>query len=317
MSDESLNRFDRIVAILIQLQSKRIVKAQELADRFNVSLRTVYRDVRTLEASGVPIISEAGVGYSIMDGYRLPPVMFTREEAASFLTAEKLMKGFTDKSLEASYETAMIKIRSVLRGAEKDMVETLDNQIQIRRSNRLFNEKIPNVLEVTMHAIADRRQVELDYEGYDKDKRTQRVIEPIGLFHENNHWYVSAYCCLRDDYRHFRADRILGLKALAATFSKEHGPATMQLSQWEPSSTVQVRLRMPERVARYVRMERKYYGFREESLDGEEVEMIFDAPESCEGIARWFLMFADHARIIEPQQMKDRVKSILDAIQVN
>src|SRR5690606_10008011 len=76
MGNNTVNRFDRIVAILVQLQSKRIVKAQELADRFEVSLRTIYRDIRTLEASGVPIISEAGIGYSIMEGYRLPPVMF-------------------------------------------------------------------------------------------------------------------------------------------------------------------------------------------------------------------------------------------------
>jgi biotin operon repressor len=85
--DETPKRFDRIVAILIQLQSKKIVKAQELADRFEVSLRTIYRDIRTLEASGVPIYSEAAVGYALMEGYRLPPVMFTREEVSSFIAA--------------------------------------------------------------------------------------------------------------------------------------------------------------------------------------------------------------------------------------
>ena len=111
MGMDTVKRFDRIVAILIQLQTKRIVKAQELADRFEVSLRTIYRDIRTLEASGVPIVSEAGVGYSIMEGYRLPPVMFTREEAGSFVAAEKLMQQFTDKSLGAYYESAMFKLK--------------------------------------------------------------------------------------------------------------------------------------------------------------------------------------------------------------
>ena len=119
MDTDPLNRFDRIVAILIQLQSKRIVRAQELADRFAVSLRTIYRDIRTLEASGVPLLSEAGVGYSIMDGYRLPPVTFTREEAGSFVAAEKLMQTFTDQSLGAYHQSAMYKVKSVLRGTEK------------------------------------------------------------------------------------------------------------------------------------------------------------------------------------------------------
>jgi predicted DNA-binding transcriptional regulator YafY len=75
-----LNRIDRVTAILIQLQSKRVVKAQEIADRFTISLRTVYRDIKTLEEAGIPIIGEAGVGYSIMEGYRLPPVMFTKKK---------------------------------------------------------------------------------------------------------------------------------------------------------------------------------------------------------------------------------------------
>ena len=89
MMDDSTKRFNRIVAILIQLQSKRVITAQELADRFRVSVRTIYRDIKALETSGVPVAGEAGTGYSVMEGYRLPPVMFTREEATSFVAAEK------------------------------------------------------------------------------------------------------------------------------------------------------------------------------------------------------------------------------------
>src|SRR3954454_9013917 len=118
-----MNRIDRVTAILIHLQSKKIVKAQDIAERFNISLRTVYRDIKTLEEAGVPLIGEAGIGYSIMDGYRLPPVMFTKEEATAFLTAEKLMEKLTDPLSEESYKSAMYKVRSVLRVAEKDFLE--------------------------------------------------------------------------------------------------------------------------------------------------------------------------------------------------
>lgn len=103
MIQEELNRFDRTLAILILLQSKKLVKASQLSDRFGVSLRTIYRDIRSLEAAGVPILGEAGVGYSIMEGYRLPPVMFTREEAGSFVAAEMLMRKFTERSTRRAF----------------------------------------------------------------------------------------------------------------------------------------------------------------------------------------------------------------------
>src|SRR3569833_2032513 len=125
-----MNRIDRVSAILIQLQSRRVVKAVDIAERFNISLRTVYRDVKTLEEAGIPIIGEAGVGYSIMEGYRLPPVMLTREEATAFLTAEKLMEKLTDPSSDENYKSAMYKVRSVLRMAVKDFLDNIDGHMK-------------------------------------------------------------------------------------------------------------------------------------------------------------------------------------------
>src|SRR6201995_5767023 len=116
-----MNRIDRISAILIHLQSRRVVKAGDIADRFNISLRTVYRDMKTLEEAGIPLIGEAGVGYSIMDGYRLPPVMFTKEEATAFLTAEKFVEKLTDTSTSGHYQSAMFKVRAVIKTSEKDL----------------------------------------------------------------------------------------------------------------------------------------------------------------------------------------------------
>src|SRR5438045_9796978 len=126
-----MKRIDRVTAVLIQLQSKKVVKAQDIAERFNISLRTVYRDINTLQEAGVPIIGEAGVGYSIMDGYRLPPVMFTKEEATAFLMAEKILDKYTDNYNAGIYRSALYKIKAVLRSAEKDFISAIDENIMV------------------------------------------------------------------------------------------------------------------------------------------------------------------------------------------
>src|ERR1700722_7411008 len=134
-----MNRIDRVSAILIQLQSRRVVKASDIAERFGISLRTVYRDVKTLEEAGIPLIGEAGVGYSIMDGYRLPPVMFTREEATAFLTAEKFIEKLTETSTTAHHKSAMYKVRAILKTAEKDLLENMDGNIEVFKGHRQLN----------------------------------------------------------------------------------------------------------------------------------------------------------------------------------
>ncbi len=311
MGVDTVKRFDRIVAILIQLQSKRIVKAQELADRFQVSLRTVYRDIRTLEASGVPIVSEAGVGYSIMEGYRLPPVMFTREEAGSFVAAEKLMQQFTDKSLGAHHKSAMFKIKSVLRGREKDWVSALEAQVRINSAQELFNENLPDALEILFESIAEKRQVALEYKSLREEEPTRRNIEPVGLFHENNHWYVLGYCHFRQDYRQFRTDRMVNIRRASEPFRLEHGTLDEYRKACKDVPTTKVRVLVDKMVARYLQGERKNYGFVSEKTMGKEVELTFMTRDIVHTFPRWYLTFGDFAKIVEPEGLKKRVRELL------
>src|SRR6185312_1588975 len=118
-----MNRIDRLHAILTHLQSKKRVTAQEMADRFNISLRTVYHDVKALDEFGVPVIGEAGSGYTIMEGYRLPPVMFTQEEACALLLGGKLVERFTDGSVKQHFQSALFKNKAVLRSPDKEYVD--------------------------------------------------------------------------------------------------------------------------------------------------------------------------------------------------
>ncbi|GAA5029741.1 transcriptional regulator [Marivirga lumbricoides] len=313
MSIDTFKRFDRIIAIFIHLQSKRVVKAQELADRFEVSLRTVYRDIRTLESCGVPICSEAGVGYTLMDGYRLPPVMFTKEEAGSFVAAEKLMEKFTDKSLGAYFASAMFKVKSVLRGSEKDWISMLESQVMINPAQPLFNEKIPNALELLFESIVDKKQVVLRYQSIQAEKSSERLIEPVGIFHENNFWYVWAYCHLRKDYRQFRTDRIHAITKTKEAFTLAHGTIDEHRKQEQEQSCerVLVRILVEKRTARHLKNDKKYYGFISEKVVGDNVEMTFLTIDAEHSFPRWFLMFGQYATILEPESLKEQVRKLL------
>ena len=311
MSLDSVKRFDRIVAILVQLQSKRIVKAQELADRFDVSLRTIYRDVRTLEASGVPIISEAGVGYSIMEGYRLPPVMFTREEAGSFVAAEKFMQKFLDRSLGSYHQSAMFKIKSVLRGREKDWISALESQIVVDPSQELFNKNLPDALEILFECIAEKKQVYLKYHSLNSELPSERQIEPVGLFHENGFWYVLGYCHVRNDYRQFRTDRMLEINRTVLPFTMVHGSIDEHRQKSEVVQKTKVRILVDKSVARYLQSDKKHHGFISERIQGNQVEMTFMSSNLEHGFSRWYLMFCDYAKILEPESLKIHIREIL------
>ncbi|PKV62895.1 helix-turn-helix transcriptional regulator [Pontibacter ramchanderi] len=317
MKKETLNRFDRIVAILIHLQSGRIVKAQEMADRFEVSLRTIYRDVRSLEAAGVPITGEAGLGYALVEGYRLPPVLFTPEEAASFVAAEKLMQQFTDKALGAHYESALYKIKSVLKSHTKERLATLEAQIWVDASQELFSEQAPDALHVVISSIAEQKQVSLQYQAPYADERTDRTIEPVGLFHENNYWYILAYCLLRNDYRQFRTDRMTRIRLTQQPFTRKHGSLADHRKTEKPLNATQVTIRVDKEVAKYLRTGRQYYGFVSEKIMGDKVEMTFRTSDLHEGLSRWYLMFADCAEIVEPESFRQRVSQMLEQAKEN
>jgi predicted DNA-binding transcriptional regulator YafY len=314
--DETPKRFDRIIAILIQLQSRRIIKAQDLAERFDVSLRTIYRDIRTLEASGVPICSEAGVGYSLMEGYRLPPVMFTREEATSFIAAEKLMQKFSDKEMGKNYESAAFKLKAVLRSADKDWVSNIESSVMMQPTSALFNENAPNALAVLFKSIAEKKQTRLIYKSFEAEEATQRNIEPVGIFHDHDNWYVLAFCHLRKDYRQFRTDRIQSIRSADEVFTREHQPLETYLkNDVEKVPTTRVRIRVDVKIKKFMDFEKKYHGFVEERISGNQVEMTFLCRNIDEGFARWYLTFGDYATIIEPDYLRDRVVALIERMQ--
>lgn len=311
-----MNRIDRVTAILIQLQSKRVVKAQDIAERFGISLRTVYRDVRTLEEAGIPIIGEAGVGYSIMDGYRLPPVMFTTEEATAFLTAEKLIEKLTDPSTGESYKSAMYKIRAVLKSNEKDFIENLEGHIEVIRSQYLPETPADiSSIQTILKSISGKNVLAIDYFANHSQEKTEREVEPVGIFYLSTHWHLLGYCRLRKDYRDFRIDRISKIHITPRVFHQQHPTLQTYLQQMKQEREMEtVVMRVSKEHMRFFGDQKYYNGFVSQTEKDDQIEMVF-LTGSLEGFARWYLMFGDSsAEIVEPASLRKRIKELAEAI---
>jgi predicted DNA-binding transcriptional regulator YafY len=309
-----MNRIDRVSAILIQLQSRRVVKAADIAERFGISLRTVYRDVKTLEEAGIPIIGEAGVGYSIMDGYRLPPVMFTREEATAFLTAEKFVEKLTDTSTTNNYKSAMYKIKAILKTAEKNLLEDIDSNIEVLRSHARLAVDNKDHIQTLLNSIAQKKILTIDYFANHSQEHTKRNIEPIGIFYKDNYWHLIAFCLLRDAYRDFRVDRINKVQVTEKTFNTKHPTLKAYIAATAKEQELDmVIMRVDKSIYSHLDYQKYYSGFVSEKTVGNQIEMTF-LTASLEGFARWFMMFGDLAEIMMPDSLKERVSAIASSI---
>jgi predicted DNA-binding transcriptional regulator YafY len=310
-----MNRIDRLSAILIQLQSRRMVKAQQIADKFSISLRTVYRDVHALQEAGVPVIGEAGTGYSLMEGYKLPPVMFNQDEASALLTAAKLMESKSDASSSRYYSSALDKIKAVLRYAEKDHIEEIDEHIAVLQHPAIQYETPAELhIQPILKAIAKAAVVEIRYTSIESNEITQRKIEPVGIYHLGNHWHVIAFCRLRNDYRNFRTDRIEKLTCTDELFTKKHPPLQDFINKMSAQREVEkVVIEVDREIIKYFGEQKYYSGFVKEENAGKYVRMTF-LTCSLPGFARWFMLFGDKATIIEPVELNDLVITLAENI---
>lgn len=219
MAEQEISRLARLTAILTMLQSKRLITAGFIAEKFGISIRTVYRDIRALEASGVPVYTEEGKGYSIMEDYRMAPVMLTEAECNALITAESMVIKNRDISFVNNYASAIIKIKAQLNPAAKDKAERLSGLISFRQN--LNQDITSHHLSEIQLAITNFHPVRIEYRSENQSETLTRVIEPLAMYSTNENWILIAFCRLRDEIRSFRLDRISRSEVLEETF-KSH-----------------------------------------------------------------------------------------------
>lgn len=227
-----MRRADRLFQIIQFMQGRRLTTARQLAERLEVSERTVYRDVQDLVLSGVPIEGEAGVGYVLRGGFHLPPLMFTPEEMEALVVGARMLDAWAGEKLSIAAKEALQKIDSVLPPHLKDTLQ----------KPRIFAPAFPDTckssarLDVLHAAINDKRKLRMDYQRAD-EAHSKRIVWPLGLVFWGNVWTLMTWCELRSDYRTFRVDRIQAFDVLDTRF-EETSEISLQtlLNRYDPTN---------------------------------------------------------------------------------
>ena len=307
-----MNRTDRLVAMVLHLQGRRVVRASELAEHFEITERTVYRDIAALGEAGVPISGEAGVGYSLMKGYQLPPVMFSAEEAVSLFVGGELVKQFTDASLQAPMMSALDKLRAVLPRDRQDHVERLVARTVVYGQSARRNS--PEAagqrwLLPVQQGVVLRRVLRMGYQGRERAEETTREVEPLGVVFYGGAWYLVAWCRLRTDYRHFRIDRIRRLELSPEKFELRDGFSFKEHMEQSAAreKTLPVRVWFHRSVQERAQRESFATLIEEKARDGGAEFALY--AWSLEWMARWLLSFGDHAEALAPAKLRSLVRA--------
>ncbi|WP_307462286.1 YafY family protein [Chryseobacterium sp. SORGH_AS_0447] len=225
MNDNDTKRLSRLTAIITQLQTTRLVTATNLAEKFSVSVRTIYRDIRALEQAGVPILTEGGKGYYMMDGYRLPPLMFTEKQANALILAEQLVLKNKDQSFVNDYCDAIDKIKAILKESAKSKANLLGDRT--RFDQNINRERSSNFISELQYALTNFLLISIDYVNKD-NLSSKRTVEPFSLISTTENWLLIAWCRSRKEFRYFRLDRISKMEVLAEKFE----PHKMTLQEY-------------------------------------------------------------------------------------
>lgn len=302
-------KIDRLLAIVLLLLNRRKVTAVELSKRFGVSVRTIYRDIETIDAAGIPIISHQGMGggFSVVDTYRLEKQLLSPDEILSMVA---VLKGVGSALGDERVVHSSHKIESLV---PKESATTLRDEVHIALSPWGYRGELDALLETLRKATSRHRRIRFSYlsaEGGTND----RTAEPMTLVYKGSAWYLFAYCQLRNDFRLFRLSRMRNVVVTADVFERRSANYDSYTRQWETAENV-------PRVRFKLRFSAKFRFLVEDSFDKSQISyepdgaMIVTAEIPVgDWLLGWFLSFGEHLEIIEPQSYRDKMEATLRSI---
>ena len=310
-----MNRTDRLLAIVLEIQGRGRVRAEDLADIFETSKRTIYRDIQALGQAGVPLVSTPGRGYTLMEGYFLPPLSFSADEATILLLGSEVMAQSFDAQYRAAAESASRKIAGVLPEKQRAEVDYLQNSLRFIVSSRHARPDEQAKLQQLRRAIIERRTVCFRYQRRHGDDATNieapREADPYGLAHVSDAWYLTAYCHLRRGMRNFRLDRMDDLTILDKTFSRPSGFSMQQQVKRNLGNQV-VRALFDKEVARWVLESPSFFMVaQEETPEGLLVTLHVQQERE---VLQWLLGWGRHMRVLEPASLQRLIAEETEAM---
>ncbi len=308
-----MNRTDRLLSLIVELQAKHWQRAEDLAETFEVSKRTIYRDMMALMESGVPVISSPGQGYALDEGYFLPPLSFTADESIILLLGTDFMQQIFDAQYQSAARSATSKIRAVLSQRLRDAVDDLQTSMRFIAVSPMDTSAQPETLQQLRRAIIQHHTVRLDYHTrYTTNQevagsKTTRDVDPYALVHLENAWYLTGYCHLRHDTRNFRLDRIDRLQILSGVFDRPEnfhvGPRPMDERE------VVARVLFKPAVARWVQEDSYFYITNFENHPDGLLVTLHVRQET--DLVQWLLGWGSNVHILEPVSLQKRIAAEL------
>ncbi len=305
-----MNRIDRLTGMILLLQGHRVITAEQVAAHFEISVRTVYRDLSALGEAGVPILAEAGVGYSLMRGYHMPPVMFTEDEAAALFLSGEITDQIADESLRTALRSALLKVRSVLPRERHDYLNRLKNVVRVRLPARNNDEGDEHSLLMPLQqAVVRRQRVSLRYDAGGRGEVTERIVEPLGILFYGQQWHLLAWCTMRRDFRDFRMDRVVSWELRPEVFPghEDFSVKAFLAERIRNRELISVIAIFRPEVMEWVRRGCMQAHKTEEVLpDGRvRVEML---AWSLFGLSSWLLGFGSCIEVIHPEELRMQIR---------
>ncbi len=304
-----MNRTDRLLAIVLELQRAGKRRAEDLAATFETSKRTIYRDMEALSEAGVPVVAVPGLGYALMEGYFLPPLSFNTDEATMLLLGSDVMAQQFDAQYRAAAQSAAAKIEGVLPEKLRGEVRSLQESI------RFFVPGDPaeqSRLQTLRRAILDRRTVCFDYTARNPSESrppATREVDPYALTHIAGSWHLTGHDHLRRARRNFRLDRMDTLTITDRGFRR---PEHIAFGPRPDDRTIIIRALFDADTARWVREARSYFTVAEEETpDG---LLVILTVRDERDVLQWLLSWGSHVHVLEPESLREQIAAEASAL---